>query len=172
MVTKYNGAVMNATINIDTKPYIVAEVGGRAYMDPARGHAVFDPESGPRWHSILARCVGQEFRVRVIRQKRRRTHDQNALLWGVIYPDILDGLRELAESVGELPVFVDEDELHEAMKWVFLRKVYVLPGAGNIEKPPRSSQLSVAEFSEFVDKVKRWAAERNIWVREPGEAAQ
>lgn len=159
-------------IDIDSKPYVVADIDGRVYMDPAAGYAKFDPESHPRWHSILGRCVDQPVRVRISRAKKRRSHEANAYLWGVVYVDILRGLRELAESVGELPVFTDEDDLHEALKWTFLRRVYALPGAGNLEAMPRSSKLSSAEFSEYVDKVKRWAAERHIFVREPGEAIQ
>lgn len=154
-----------ATINIDTKPYVVADVHGRVVDGPE-----FVPDSPGRHRSVLGRCVGQEITLRVVRQKKRRSSDQNAFYWAVVLPDILKGLRELAESVGELPVFTDEDELHEALKWVFLRKVCALPGAGNIERMPRSSQLSIAEFSEYLDKVRHWAAERNIYVREPYEA--
>jgi hypothetical protein len=160
-------------IDVDVKPYMVAEISGtvaheRSAARPG-GVLEFVPDSPGRWLSVLERCAGQQVQLRVIRQKKRRGPAANAYLWGIVYPDILRGLRELAEAVGELPVFTDEDDLHDAMKWTFLRRVYVLPGAGELEAMPQSRKLSVAEFREFLDKVKRWAAERHIWVREPGE---
>lgn len=155
-------------IAIDVRPWTDAEAIGRVVVSQD-GLPAFVPASTALWRTALGRCVGKDVRVRLIRPKLRRTPEQNAYLWGVVYPDILVGLRTLAESVGERAVFTDEDELHQAMKWAFLRKTYVLPGAGNVEAMPRSSMLSTGEFSEYVDKVKRWAGERGIYVRAPGE---
>lgn len=155
-------------IDIDQRPYVVAEVSGS--VERINDEPQFHPDSPGRWATVLERCAGHEVRLRVIRQKRQRSHAANAFYWGVVLPDILSGLRELAESVGELPVFTDEDDLHEALKWTFLRRMYVLPGAGHLEAMPSSAKLSVAEFAEYISKVKQWAADRKIWIREPGEA--
>lgn len=155
-------------IDVDIRPWIVAEVQGRVVLGD-NGTPSIVADSPARWLTALGRCIDKSVRVRLFRQKERRTPEANNYIWGIVYPDILAGLKQLAEDVGELPVFTDEDDLHEAMKWTFLRRVYALPGAGELEAMPRSSKLSKAEFSEYVDKVKRWAAERRIWVREPLE---
>ena len=158
-----------ASVNIDIRPWVVAEVGGRVASEG--GAPVFHPDSSARWLTALNRCVGKEVRVRLIRKKARRSLEANAFYWGVVLRDILDGLKVLADDAGELPVFTDEDELHDALKWRFLRRAETLVGGGNLERVPRSSKLSIAEFSAYVDAVILWAAERGITVRHAQEVA-
>lgn len=155
-------------INIDARPWTLSEVRGRVVA--VDGRPLFVPETPARWLTALGRCVGQEVRVRLLKPKKRRTTEQNAYLWGVVYPDILAGLGQLAEIAGEPPVFTDEDELHEAMKWKFLRRLVTLPGGAVVERVPHSSVLDTAQFAAFLDSVIRWAADLGIYVRHAGEA--
>lgn len=158
----------SALIDIDEKPYVVVEVSGRVARGDG-GDPVFVPDSPSRWLTGLNRRVGQAVRIKLIGQKRQRTLPQNAMLWGLCYRDILDGLRQLAEDCGERPVFEDEDELHDALKWLFLRRKEHVPGAGEIERVPSSAKLTTDEFTRYVEEICRWASERGIYVRHPGE---
>jgi hypothetical protein len=102
--------------------------------------------------------------VRIIRTKAR-TLQQNAYLWGVVYVDVLEGLRAIAEEAGEPVVFATDEELHLAMKWKFLRRQIVLPGGELVEVPGSSARLTMEQFSEFVSHVIAWAAGYGIDVR-------
>ena len=72
---------------------------------------------------------------------RTRTNDQNAYYWGVV-------VDYIGKHLGYEP-----EEAHEALKWQFLRKP-------NSDPPTviSTARLSTAEFSEYVDRVVRWAA--------------
>jgi len=150
-------------VNIDTRPDVAVEMPCR--VEPVEGASRLVPLDKPRWRAVMRRLEGKTVTVRVIRTKKR-TGPQNAYLWGVVYVDILQGLRALAEENGEEPAFTVDDDLHEAMKWLFLRKRVVLPGGEMIERPGDSRRLTMERFSEFVSEVIRWAAGYGIEIRE------
>lgn len=74
--------------------------------------------------------------------KRNRSTNQNSYYWGVV-------IKLLAMELG-----YDTEECHEAMKWQFLR-------VEHDGKPPTvrsTTALDTAEFSEYCEKVKQFAA--------------
>jgi len=153
-------------VNIDSRPDVAVEMPCR--VEPVEGASRLIPLDKPRWRAVLRRLEGKTVTVRVIRTKKR-TSPQNAYLWGVVYVDILEGLRALAEENGEEPAFTTDEDLHEAMKWLFLRVKVVLPGGEMIERPGDSRNLTMERFSEFVSDIKRWAYGYGIPIREAGE---
>src|SRR5207245_2553358 len=112
----------------------------------------------------LARLVGRTVTVRISRTKARSS-PQNRFLWGVVYVDVLEGLRALAEDAGESVVFATDEELHVAMKWLYLKRQVRLPGGEVIEAPGESRRLTMEQFSEFVSRIIAWAASYGIQVR-------
>ena len=128
------------------------------------------PFHRPRWRAVVSRLVGKTVTVRIIRTKAR-TLPQNAYLWGVVYVDVLEGLRALAEEQGEPPVFATDEELHLAMKWKFLRRQAVLPGGELVDIPGSSAILTMEQFSEFVSRIIAWAAGYGIEVRSSEQGA-
>lgn len=91
--------------------------------------------------------------------KRTRSNEQNAYLWGVVYPTILQ----------HLPGW-DADDLHE----YFLGEHFgweTLEGLGRKRLKPirRSSKLSTVEFMDHVAFIQRAMAEKGIYVPDPNE---
>ena len=95
------------------------------------------------------------FDVSITKRKRKRTDQQNKFLWAVVYTSVAEGFREAS---GEL---VSVDDVHIEMKKRFLGKTVV--NRETVEelcvKMPTSTALSVEEFSEYVEKIARFAAE-------------
>lgn len=126
----------------------------------------FKPVSAAFVRGQLLRWAGKKVWVEVAREKRRRSDAQHRLLFGPIYDDLLEGLRGLAANVGEKCPFKDKESLHAAMKYRFLGTTVVnVPGAGELEMESSSKTLTTEQFSEFVSKILRWAAERGIYCR-------
>lgn len=97
--------------------------------------------------------------ITVEQKKPRRSHQQNAYLWGVCY-------AELAKA---LPGW-EADDIHEYM----LGECYGwerIEGMGRVRLKPlkRSSGLSTTEFMDFIDFVQRKAAEHGIYIPNPNE---
>lgn len=95
-------------------------------------------------------------------QRARRTNDQNALLWALYE----DALRLGGETLGGWT----REEIHEYMlgEW-FGWDVHEALGMKRKRPRRRSSRLTKAEFSDFVDFVVRRFADHGIVLRLPGE---
>lgn len=99
------------------------------------------------------------WKIEVTEQKATRSNEQNAYLWGVVYPTVLQNLPGW-----------DADDLHE----YFLGEHYgwqTLEGMGRKRLKPvrRSSRLSTTEFSDHVAFIQRAMAEKGIYVPDPNE---
>ena len=97
----------------------------------------------------------EDCRITVIveRKKSRRSKNQNAYMWGVVYP-------EISKHTGHTP-----NELHEIFKSKFLRSKMVWRGA-DITTLKSSTELSVGEMQEFLMEVIREANELGIVIPE------
>lgn len=86
--------------------------------------------------------------------KPRRTDPQNKYYWGVVVP-------MLADNFG-----YTKDEMHDALKWLFLRK----PEA----EPPTvgsTAKLDTKGFNEYIEKIQIYAAsEHSVVIPDPDEA--
>lgn len=100
------------------------------------------------WRAAVARHEGRDVWVTVARQQHNRTMDQNKYYWGVV-------IAECASYCG-----LDRDEMHEALKAKFLpvRHVELLNGL-KLDTPPTTKTLTVEEFTEYIESIKRWAAQ-------------
>jgi hypothetical protein len=104
----------------------------------------------------LQSLEGKRVTVTVEKEKRKRSNQQNKYYWGVV-------LQLIAEHTGE-----DPENIHEALKAHFAPKHVV----GNIVIPSATRYLDTIDFSTFVEKVARWAAEElGIMIPLPGEVA-
>ena len=122
------------------------------------------PRAIERITAFLGRLpLDRAWRVMVAEHKRTRTHQQNAYLWGLVYPTILKG-------GGETLAGWDADDLHE----YFLGECFgweTIEGFGRKRMKPlkRSSRLSTTEFSDYVGFVQRKAAELGIYIPDPDD---
>jgi hypothetical protein len=104
------------------------------------------------------------WRIEVHEHKSTRTPAQNAYLWGVVYPTIL----EAGELKGWEPDDLHEYLLGEHFGWE------IIEGLGKRRMRPirRSSKLDKQEFSDYIDFIQRKMAQFGIFIPDAnGEVA-
>jgi len=110
-------------------------------------------DSPDRFRVHLSRYEGQPVEVVVRKKKSQRSLQQNSYYWGVV----IEILRTYFEGY-------TADELHQALKYKFLRthEDSDLPAAKSTTK------LSTKEFGEYIDSIVRWAGEQQPSIYIPG----
>lgn len=91
----------------------------------------------------LLSLEGKRVQLTVEKLKMTRSSQQNRYLWGVVYKLISDHTGHSAE------------ELHSAFKYQWSPKVIV----GNIIVPKSTRTHDTIEMTEYIEKIRRWAAE-------------
>jgi hypothetical protein len=102
---------------------------------------------------------GKAWKVEISEYRRTRSNDQNAYLFGVVYPTILKHLP------GWDSADVHDYFLGEHFGWETLEGL----GRKRLRPIRRSSKLTTVEFSDFVGFIQRTMAERGVYVPDPGE---
>ena len=113
--------------------------------------------------SVMVRWLdpGKSWKVTLEEFKPRRSDMQNAFLWGVVYPSILEG-------GGEALAGWQKDDLHEFMLGEHFGWETLTLGGKTVHKPiRRSSQLNKQDFSDYLEFLSRRAAELGIVIPEP-----
>ena len=100
--------------------------------------------------ALVRRLDSKEIELVLRRYRRRRSMPQNAWYWGCVIP-------VLAEHCG-----YDAEEMHEALKWRFLKK-----HEGPLPTVRSTADLDTAEFSEYIEQVRRLAAEIGCAIPSP-----
>jgi hypothetical protein len=99
---------------------------------------------------------GKYIRVQFSKLRKNRSAEQNRYYWGVV-------IRMIGEYCG---YFTTEElqSLHEEIK----KKI--LPTKGRFNIPESTAKMSTDDFSNYVEKVKIFAAkELNLYIPEPNE---
>lgn len=99
--------------------------------------------------------------ITVERFKRTRSTQQNAYLWGVVYPTIL---REGGLG-GWTAADLHEFFLGEHFGWQELEGL----GRKKVKPLKRSSKLSTLEFNDFVAFIQREMASKGVYIADPNE---
>lgn len=104
------------------------------------------------FQQFLNRLNGKLVAVKVVKKSHQRSLSQNAYYWGVVIP-------LFAESQG-----YENEEMHEALKFKFLQKHTdtELPTVGS------TADLDTGQFTEYIEKVRRLAAEYGCVIPDPG----
>lgn len=113
--------------------------------------------------SVMVRWLDQtkSWKVTLEEFKPRRSDMQNAFLWGVVYPSILEG-------GGEALAGWQKDDLHEYMLGEHFGWETLTLGGKTVHKPVRrSSRLNKQDFSDYLEFLSRRAAELGIVIPEP-----
>lgn len=85
--------------------------------------------------------------------KRKRSNPQNRYLWGVVYPLMAAGFRDLGWQY-------DEEMVHFKMKQAFLTQTLVNEKTGEVETVLGSTkELDTDSMTTFIENVKMWASE-------------
>jgi len=90
----------------------------------------------------FAKREGKVIFVTIEERKNSRSLDQNAYYWGVI-------IELLSEETG-----MDHEEMHEALKWQFLKK-----DVSGIATVKSTASLNTSEMGHYIDNIIRWSAE-------------
>lgn len=129
--------------------------GGKLYLHNRRA---FDQQ-------IAQMREGWQLEVYVTRRRATRSLQQNAFYWGVV-------MQLLSDHTGYTP-----DEMHEVCKAKFIpRHLAVSKGNGEIVGEfvlgGSTRSLNKNEFSEYVERVRQWAAEDlDVYIPDPNEGA-
>lgn len=101
--------------------------------------------------------MDRPWEVTVKQFRKKRSDDQNAALWGVAYPPIM-------EATG-----YEKDELHEYYLCTFFGSTVKNVFEGKRRVPnKRSSQLTTQEFCDFYAFIQRHAAQKlGVFVPDP-----
>jgi hypothetical protein len=113
--------------------------------------------------SVMVRWLDQtkSWKVTLEEFKPRRSDSQNAFLWAVVYPSILEG-------GGEALAGWQKDDLHEFMLGEHFGWETLTLGGKTVHKPVRrSSRLNKQDFSDYLEFLSRRAAELGIVIPEP-----
>ena len=113
-------------------------------------------ESPSKFTSYLETLEGKHVEVTVRKQRSQRSLSQNNYYFGVV-------VKILSDETG-----YELEEMHDILKYQFLKK-----GGenGEFERIISTSTLTTAEFEEYLEKIRRWAAGvLNINIPAPNEA--
>lgn len=94
------------------------------------------------------------YRVEVKKVRKPRTNDQNAWLWGCIYPLMLDALIDAGWE------FVSTEQVHEYFKAYMTKDKVINKHTGEIiEFPGSTASMDTVTFSTYCEKLREYASE-------------
>lgn len=103
-----------------------------------------------------ARLEGKRIDTVLREHKSQRSNPQNAAYWGI-------AVEILADHLG-----YSKEETHDALRLKFLSRIDEKTG---LTVTRSTTSLNTKEFSEYYDKIQRWAMEfLNCYIPSPNEA--
>jgi len=100
--------------------------------------------------------------VLIIKPRAKRSSEQNRYYWGVVVHEITIRLRELGNEV-------TPEMVHEYLKARFNKTTVYAKDDEFLEMAMSTTELNKEEFSEYVEAIKRWAADIiGIYIPDPG----
>ena len=116
-------------------------------------------------HETLVSLPLGDYVITITPNRKTRSNQQNAYLWGIVYPSVLFGLQDAGWEI------IDEEQVHEYCKQAFAAREVINKDTGEVLSLPSSTaRMQTAEFNVYVDKIKAFALEYlNITIPEPNE---
>lgn len=103
---------------------------------------------------VLATFPGKEVTLTIERRKKRRSSEQNAYLWGVVYTHALEGFKQLG-NLG-----LTTEDIHEFFKGEFLKgRKLKLKGGMAKDLIPSTRELDTMAMSDYIEQIKIFSAE-------------
>ena len=116
-----------------------------------KGNVVLDDAA--HYAGLARRLEGKEIELILRKLRRKRSLDQNSYLWGVVY-------AIFAEELG-----YEVEELHLACRERFLRDRE--NEVAGLMKIGSTADLDTAQFTEYIEQVRRLAAEMGCVIPDP-----
>jgi len=113
----------------------------------------FKPDNLQRLSEYLKTLEGVPCEAVVRKRKSKRSNNQLRYYFGVV-------CKVLGDYFG-----YDENEMHDALKYKFLRK-----GAADLETVRSTTKMNTVEFEDYLERIRRWAViEYSVVVPLPNE---
>lgn len=115
--------------------------------------------------TALRNMEGKRVIVSVREHKKKRSDPQNRYYWGVVIPAVLAMFLEAGNDT-------DESEVHEYLKEHVGGLSRILIGPDGKRRPVvrSSTTLDTAEWEDFMEKVRAWAAALGCQIPLPNES--
>ena len=110
--------------------------------------------------------------VRIEPEEKKRTQRQNKYLWGVVYKHLVDNdpgffSNEETELLLKGRGIAMNEIVHEFCKSAFLPPVELAIGGG-MKITKSTAKLNRQEFNDYVENIRRWAAETlQVFIPDP-----
>ena len=106
-----------------------------------------------------------DYVITITPNRKTRSNQQNAYLWGIVYPSVLFGLQDAGWEI------TDEEQVHEYCKQAFAAREVINKDTGEmLNLPSSTASMQTTEFNVYVDKIKAFAFEYlNVTIPEPNE---
>ena len=102
----------------------------------------------------MSRACDGTYKIDLRMVRRRRSNDQNAWLWGCIYPLLRQALN------GQGWEFTTDEQVHEFMKVQMSEDKVINKHTGEIIEIPRSTkEMDTVTFSTYCDKLRDYGRE-------------
>jgi len=107
---------------------------------------------------------GKEIVLTIERKRKKRSNEQNAYLWGVVYPILKDGFYQIGYKL-------TTEQVHELMKQTFVKEDLINESTGEVKTiTGHTSNLTTSQFMEYLADIKQFAAEElNVYIPDPNE---
>lgn len=116
-------------------------------------------------YDYLVGMSNGKYQFTIKKVRKPRTLDQNAWLWGCIYPMMLDGLIDAGWE------FTDIEQVHEFFKSQFTVDKVINKYTGEIiEFPSSTSKMDTVVFTTYCEKLREYSNEYlNIDIPDPNK---
>lgn len=116
-------------------------------------HGVLHIVHRAKFDEGLKRFAGKDIELTVQKKKSYRSNPQNRYYWGIIVELVMQGMNDTGNEM-------NKQETHEFIKANFNYKEIVNEDTGEVFRATLSTTaLTKSEFSEMVEKIKRFSAE-------------
>ena len=106
-------------------------------------------DSPPKMDFLLERLQSLpsgDYSITIAPNRKTRSNQQNAYLWGVVYPAVLFGLQDAGWEI------THEEQVHEYCKQAFAAREVINKDTGEVLSLPSSTaSMQTAEFNVYVD---------------------
>jgi hypothetical protein len=122
------------------------------------------PEAQIAFAGALKQHEGQRVTVEVKKQVKRRSGNQNAFYYGVVLPRIVALFREYGDGICL-------EEVHRFLKGTVggYKRPITTPYGETIWHVDTSTKLTTAEWENWMDLIRAWAAARGVQIPFPNE---
>lgn len=97
------------------------------------------------------------WQVTAVEFKNTRTLAQNRLLFGNVYPPVIE---QMGEATG---AYVTKDQMHDFFKDMFSPRVPIKVMGKTVYVTKSTTKFTRKEFSDYIEKIYAWGTANGVW---------